>query len=367
MFSLKGGSSVLEFMTAQQLAEALHGEISGDGSVNLTGLAPAVSAQEGDLTFADNDRHFEAARQSGASAILTDKPHGLEEKVLIRVVNARVSMAQALRLFFPPEEYAPGIHASARVDATAQVDSTAHIGPHCSVGPGSRVGAGSVLVGGNHLGRNAWLGEGVRLHPNVVVYARSRIGNRVTIHAGTVIGADGYGYVFDAGRHEKVLQVGDVIIGDDVEIGANSAVDRGALGSTVVGAGTKIDNLVHIAHNVVIGRHCLVMGQCGFAGSTQVGDYAVVASQAGISGHLVIGRQAVIGAKSGVMRDVADGERVLGIPAATDRQAKRQMIGVTQLPELIRRVRALESAAKEAANATQGRSAKSTTGEGEAE
>jgi len=341
-------------MTAQQLAEALRGEISGDGSVELAGLAPAGSARAGDLTFAENDRHFAAARQGGASAILIDKPFAAEDKVLIRVANVRVAMARALRLFFPPEDYPPGIDATARVHGTARVDPTAHIGPQCSLGPGGRVGPRSVLRGGNHLGRDAWLGDAVCLHPNVVVYARSRIGNRVTIHAGTVIGSDGYGYVFDAGKHEKVLQVGDVVIGDDVEIGANSAVDRGSLGSTVVGAGTKIDNLVHIAHNVVIGRHCLVMGQSGFAGSTQVGDYAVVASQAGISGHLTIGAQAMIGAKSGVMRNVADGERVLGIPAARDRQAKRQMIGLTQLPELIRRVRALEAAAKEASDATRG-------------
>lgn len=164
----------------------------------------------------------------------------------------------------------------------------------------------------------------------------------MAIHAGTVIGSDGYGYVFDEGRHRKVLQVGQVIIHDDVEIGANAAIDRGALGATVIGEGTKIDNLVHVAHNVVIGRHCLVMGQVGFAGSTRVGDYAVVASQSGIAGHLTIGRQAVIGAKSGVMRDIPDGGKVLGIPAAPDRQAKRQMIAVQQLPELIHRLRELE-------------------------
>jgi UDP-3-O-[3-hydroxymyristoyl] glucosamine N-acyltransferase len=144
----------------------------------------------------------------------------------------------------------------------------------------------------------------VVLHPNVVLYARTVLGNRITIHAGTVIGSDGYGYVFDEGRHCKVLQVGNVIIHDDVEIGANSAIDRGALGSTVIGTGTKIDNLVHVAHNVVIGSHCLVMGQVGFAGSTHLGDYSVIASQSGIAGHLKLGKQSTVGAKSGVMRDI---------------------------------------------------------------
>jgi len=181
------------------------------------------------------------------------------------------------------------------------------------------------------------------LFPQVVVYSGCRIGDRVRIHAGTVIGADGYGYLFEAGRHLKVLQVGNVVIGDDVEIGANTCIDRAALGSTRIGSGSKIDNLVHIAHNVTIGRHCLIMGQVGFAGSTDLGDYGVVASQSGIAGHLKIGAQAVIGAKSGVMRDVPEKETVLGIPAAPARQAKRQWIAIQQLPELIRRVRELES------------------------
>jgi UDP-3-O-[3-hydroxymyristoyl] glucosamine N-acyltransferase len=153
--------------------------------------------------------------------------------------------------------------------------------------------------------------------------------------------------VFDEGRHRKVLQLGHVEIGNDVEIGANSAIDRGALGPTVIGAGSKIDNLVHMAHNVVLGQHCLIMGQVGFAGSTRLGNYCVVASQSGIAGHLKLGNQVTIGAKSGVMRDIEDGGRVLGIPAAPDKQAKRQWIGVTQLPDLIRRLRELEAQVKE--------------------
>ena len=197
-------------------------------------------------------------------------------------------------------------------------------------------------MGGNYIGRDCQIGDDVCLFPNVVIYAQCQIGHRVSIHAGTVIGSDGYGYVFDEGRHRKSLQVGNVIIHDDVEIGANTAIDRGALGATVIGQGSKIDNLVHIAHNVVIGRHCLIMGQVGFAGSTQLGDYCVIASQSGIAGHLKLGHQATVGAKSGVMRDIPDKGTVLGIPAAPDKQAKRQMIALQQLPELIRRTRELE-------------------------
>jgi len=329
-------------MTAAQIAEQLRGEVLGDGSVPITGFAPAESARPGDLTFAEKEAYFAAAEQSQAAAILVSGPFTSSRKVLIRVPNARVAVARVLPLFFPPDESPQGIHPSAVIAASAQVDPTAHVGPHCVVGPRVRIGARSVLMGGNHLGRDCQLGDDVCLYPNVVVYARSQIGHRVVIHAGTVIGSDGYGYVFDEGRHRKMPQVGTVIIDDDVEIGANAAIDRGALGATVLGAGTKIDNLVHIAHNVVLGKHCLVMGQAGFAGSTRLGDYCVVASQSGISGHLKLGNQVTIGAKSGVMRDLADGEVVLGIPAVPDKQAKRQIIAVQHLPELLKRMRELE-------------------------
>jgi len=332
--------------TVAEIAETLRGEIIGDGSVRLTGLSPAQHARAGELTFAENASYFAAAEQSQAAAILVAEAFAPSKKVLIRVRNARVAMARVLPLFFPPERPPSGIHPGAVIADSAQIDPTAHIGPNCVVHARVRLGARSVLMGGNHIGRESQIGDDVCLFPNVVIYARTQIGNRVSIHAGTVIGSDGYGYVFDEGRHRKVLQVGNVIIHDDVEIGANSAVDRAALGSTVIGEGTKIDNLVHVAHNVVIGRHCIVMGQSGFAGSTRLGDYCVIASQSGIAGHLKLGNQAIVGAKSGVMRDIPDGGVVLGYPAMPDKQAKRQMIALQQLPELIRRVRELERKAK---------------------
>ncbi len=263
--------------------------------------------------------------------------------MIIRVSNTRVAAARLLPLFFPLDEHPPGIDPSAVVAPSAEVHPSAHIGPHCAVGARAQVGARSVLMGGNHIGNDARIGEDCRLHPQAVLYSQTVVGHRVTIHSGTVIGSDGYGYVFDEGRHRKVLQVGNVVIHDDVEIGANSAIDRAAFGSTVIGAGTKIDNLVHVAHNVVMGRHCLVMGQAGFAGSTQLGDYAVIASQSGIAGHLKLGNQSTVGAKSGVMRDVPDGGTVLGIPAMPDKQAKRQWVAVQHLPEMLRRLRELES------------------------
>jgi UDP-3-O-[3-hydroxymyristoyl] glucosamine N-acyltransferase len=333
--------------TATQIAEKLQGELVGDGTVEFTGLAAAEHARAGELTFAENASYFAAAEQSQAAGILVADSFVSSSKVLIRVRNARVALARALPLFFPPDGYPSGIHPGATIAGSAQVDPTAHIGPNCVLGPGVRLGARAVLMGGNDLREGCRLGDDVCLFPNVVLYRQTQLGHRVTIHAGTVIGADGFGYVLDEGRHRKVLQLGNVVVHDDVEIGANVAIDRGTLGSTVIGEGTKIDNLVHVAHNVVIGRHCLIMGQVGFAGSTHLGDYVVVASQSGIADHLKLGNQAVVGAKSGVMRDVPDGGRVLGIPAAPDRQAKRQIIAIQHLPELFQRLRQLENQVQE--------------------
>lgn len=334
-------------LTVAQVAQHLQGQVVGDDSVELTGLAPADRAKASELTFAENASYFAAAEHSQATAILVAEPFESSSKILIRVANARVALARVLPLFFPPEEHPCGIHPSAAIADSARVDPTAHIGPNCVLGARVRLGARCVLMGGNDLRADCHLGDDVSLFPNVVLYRQTHLGHRVTIHAGSVIGSDGFGYVLDQGRHRKVLQLGNVIIHDDVEIGANVAIDRGTLGSTVIGQGTKIDNLVHVAHNVVIGQHCLILGQVGFAGSTTLGDYVVVASQSGIADHLKLGNQALVGAKSGVMRDVPDGGRVLGIPATADRQAKRQMIALQQLPELLRRTRELEKEVEE--------------------
>ncbi len=328
--------------TASQIAEAIQGEVIGDGSTKLTGFAPADSARPGDLTFAEKSSYLAVAEKSQASAILVTRDCTSSIKVLIRVPNPRVAMSKVLPLFFPEDSAHPGIDPSAVIAGSAKVDPTAQIGPGCVVGDRVKIGARCVLHGGNHIRCDSQLDDDVILHPNVVIYPKTRVGNRVIIHAGTVIGSDGYGYVFDEGRHRKIPQVGQVIIHDDVEIGANVTIDRGALGPTVIGQGSKIDNLVHVAHNVSIGRHCLIMGQCGFAGSTQLGDYCVVASQSGIAGHLKLGAQATVGAKSGVMRDIPDKGVVLGIPAQPDKQTKRQWIALQQLPDLLKQIRELK-------------------------
>jgi UDP-3-O-[3-hydroxymyristoyl] glucosamine N-acyltransferase len=328
--------------TVADIAKHVRGEVLGDGTEFITGFAPADAAKKGDLTFAENDAYFAAAEASAAAAILVAGDRKSERKTLIRVKNARLAFAKVLPLFFAEPVLEGQRHPTAVIPKTAFVDETAYIGPHCVIGEHCRIEARVALLGGNHIGEGSVLGEDTKLFPNVVLYARTQVGRRVRIHAGTVIGSDGFGYVFDSGVHQKVLQVGHVIIGDDVEIGANVAVDRGAIGPTIISKGTKIDNLTQIAHNVQLGEHCILCGQVGISGSTKVGNYSVLAGQVGLAGHLKLGNQVTVAAQSGVMHDIPDGEKWFGSPAMPDRQMKRQLLAAQQLPELLRRVKELE-------------------------
>lgn len=330
-------------LTAASVAEHLQGEVLGGGQTQLKGFAPADRAQAGDLTFAENDEFFARAEQTAASAIIVGGSQTSSTgKVVIRVKNARVAFAKALALFFPEPPLPAGIHPTAVIARTAQVDPSAHIGPHCVVGERAQIGGGTILLASNYIGDDCKLGLACKLFPNAVLYPRTELGARVRIHAGAVIGSDGYGYVQDAGIHRKVPQIGNVIVGDDVEIGANVTIDRGALGPTVIGKGTKIDNLVQLAHNVRVGEHCLIISQTGVAGSTKLGNYVILAGQSGIAGHLEIGNKVTVAAQSGVMHNIPDGQTVLGSPAQPDKQTKRQMLALQKLPELLRRVRQLE-------------------------
>jgi UDP-3-O-[3-hydroxymyristoyl] glucosamine N-acyltransferase len=329
-------------LTAAEIARHLQGEVVGDASARLSGFAPADRAKPGDLTFAESDAYFAAADQSSASAIIVSGQVPSTRKVLICVPNARVAFAKALELFFPESRPPSGIHPSAVIAPTASIDPTAHVGPCCVVSDGAQVGARAVLHACNYIGADCKLKDDVVLYPNVTLYPRTELGNRVRIHSGTVIGSDGFGYVQDSGIHRKVPQIGNVIVGDDVEIGANVTVDRGALGPTVIGRGTKIDNLVQIAHNVQIGEHCLLIAQVGVAGSTKLGNYVVLAGQVGIAGHLKLGNQVTVGAQGGVMNDIPDGQKWLGTPAQPDKEMKRQFIALRNLADLHKRVAELE-------------------------
>lgn len=328
--------------TTRQIAEAIGAVVVGSPDQVITGFAPADSAKPGDLTFAENEAYYLRAKASFASAILVAGDFPAEGKALLRVANARVAFAKVLPLFFPEPVAAPGVHPTAVVAASATVDAGAHVGPYCVVGERSRIGAGAVLMAHVCVGDDCAVGEGSRLHPHVTLYQRTHLGRRVRIHAGTVVGADGFGYVLDGGEHRKVPQVGQVVVHDDVEIGSNTTIDRAALGATVIGRGTKIDNLVQVAHNVAIGEHSILVAQVGIAGSTRLGDYVTVAGQVGIAGHLRIGDRVVLAAQSGVMHHIPEGQKWMGSPAQPDRVTKRQLLVIERLPELLRRVQELE-------------------------
>ncbi len=328
--------------TVAHLAETLQGQVIGDGSLEVRGFAPADRAKSGDLTFAENEVYFARAEQSSASAILVDGPFVSSKKTLIKVSNSRIAFARVLPLFFPDPVFLPGVHPSAVVDPTAQIADSAHVGPGCIIGAGTKIGARTVLWGNVFVAPVCEVGEDCHLYPNVTLYSRTQVGNRVRIHAGSVIGSDGFGYVLDQGAHRKVPQVGSVILQDDVELGACVTIDRGALGPTVVGRGTKIDNLVQLGHNVTTGEHCILVSQTGVAGSTRLGNYVTLGGQVGLAGHLKLGNRVMVAAQSGVMNDIPDGEKWMGAPARPNQKMKRQFIALERLPDLVKRVAELE-------------------------
>ncbi len=325
-----------------ELAKKLHGEVIGDDQIRVSGLAPANSARRGDLTFAENAKYFMAAESSMAAAILVQDESASADKVLIRVENVRLALAQVIPLFFPEPVHMPEIHATAVVAPTAEIHPSACIGPYCVIEDHVRIGEKAVLTSHVFVGSHSEIGAGTRLFSNVSIYPETKIGARVRIHSGSVIGSDGYGYIFSEGVHHKIPQIGNVILEDDVEIGACVTIDCGALGSTVIGKGTKIDNQVQIGHNVTTGEHCLIVSQTGIAGSTELGKFVTLAGQVGIAGHLKIGDKVTIVAQSGVMHDVPDGQKWMGSPARPDKQAKRQLLAFQQLPDALQRLRQLE-------------------------
>lgn len=329
--------------TAGEIAKRLAGTVEGDESLVLSGFASAAEAGQGFLTFAESELYLEKADKSQASAILLDgELKSNSGKTIIRVKNARIAFAYVMQLFFPEPIFEPGIHPSAIVEPGAQVDPTAYIGAFCRIGKSAVIGKGVVIGESCQVGDGTQIGDDSRIFPRVTFYPSVKIGKRVRIHSGSVIGSDGFGYVLDQGRHVKVPQIGTVIIHDDVEIGANVTIDRGAMEATEIGRGTKIDNLVMIAHNVKVGENCIIVSQVGVAGSTRLGNYVVLAGQVGIAGHLNLGNQVTVGAKAGVMNNIPDGQMWLGTPAMPHKDAKRVMIAWQSMPDALKRLRALE-------------------------
>ncbi len=329
--------------TLAELAAELGGTVVGDGSTQIRGVAGIREAQPGDVTFIANARYDAYLSQTHASAVICSRDPREARVPLLIVDNPYLAFQKAVRLF-RPELYQPlpGVHPTAVVSPAASIGENASIGAHCVIEAGARIGAHSVLMPGCYVGVQAAIGERALLYPRVTVREECVIGDRCILHPGVVIGADGFGFAFDAGRYHKVPQVGNVVVGDDVEIGANTTIDRATTDATRIGDGTKIDNLVQIGHNVVTGKHCIIVAQVGISGSTILEDYVTIGGQAGIVGHVRLGTGSMVGAQSGVTKSVAAGDKVSGYPAMALNAWKRVTAYLMRLPQLFERAKALE-------------------------
>ncbi|MBL9215367.1 MAG: UDP-3-O-(3-hydroxymyristoyl)glucosamine N-acyltransferase [Opitutaceae bacterium] len=323
----------------------------GHTEAKVGDIASLAAAQPGDLSFLGNAKYRSQVPASRASVLLLPPDYPGEpgpDQVFLFVDHPSVALARLCsrieqQLWPKPP---PGIHPSAVVAATARIDPTASVGPLCVVEDAATIGPGTVLDASVCVGRGARLGEGCWVMPGCLVGSYCELGRRVRLQPGVIIGSDGFGYEFVQGRHEKVPQIGIVVIGDDVEIGANSTLDRARFSRTVVGEGTKIDNLVQVAHNVVIGRHCILCAQVGISGSTTVEDYVILGGQTGVGGHITIGKGSKAGGQTGISADVPPGSYLNGTPAIPYMLERRLQILHQRLPDLFKRVEALERRAE---------------------
>lgn len=334
--------------TVGELADVVKGRVYGDPQTVIRGIAAIEDARIGDITFAESLRFLQNAAQSEASAILT--PEAVETfaagaggaKTIIQVSNPRLAFAQLLDLFAPEQYAGRGIDPTAVIGADFRCGGNVHIGANCVLGENVRLGDNVTIHPLVYLGDDVEVGDNTVIHPNVTLLRGTVVGSDCVLHSGVVCGADGFGYLTMGGKHRKVPQIGNVAIGDRVEIGANVTIDRARTGTTRVGSGTKIDNLVHIGHNCDIGEDCLIVAQVGLAGGVDVGHHVVIAGQSGVKEQVKIGAGAVIGAQTGVMGDVAPGAFVSGYGAKPHKEMLRSQAAIQQLPDLMKKFREME-------------------------
>jgi UDP-3-O-[3-hydroxymyristoyl] glucosamine N-acyltransferase len=326
-----------------QLARHVGGAVRGDENKPISGIAPLGDAGPRELSFLTNPKYRDLVRETKAAAVLAPSGSGLEGIDLLEVAEPYLALASLLALFHPPAPRRPGISERAHVGESVTIGTEVSVGPFAVVGDGAVLGKRAVIGAGCVVGEDCRVGEETELKPRVVLYPGTVIGRRCLIHSGVVLGADGFGFATSGDVHHKVPQVGRVVVEDDVEIGANTTVDRAALGETLIGEGSKIDNLVMIAHGVKIGPGTLMAAQAGVAGSTRVGRRTTWAGQSGAAGHLEIGDGAIIAAKSAVLKDLPAGAFVIGIPAVEHGRWKRMRASLNRLPELRQEVRKLRS------------------------
>jgi len=330
--------------TVQQLADLVAGEVEGDTARHVSGVAPVDRAGPDDLTFVVNERYARQLESAGVGACLVPPSVQLEANGItyIRVENPELAFGVLLGVFHPENRPEPGVHSTVIIGRRTRIDAAVWIGPYVTIDDNSVIGSGTQIWPHTHIGAGVRIGRDCRVGPGCTILNDVQVGDRVRLHTGVRLGVDGFGYATRAEGLMRIPQVGRCTIGDDVEIGANCTVDRGALGDTEIGRGTKIDNLVHIAHNVKIGEDCIIVAQVGVAGSVSVGDGVQLGGQSGIAGHLTIGSGARIGGQAGVIGDVPAGAVYSGYPARPHRQSLRASAGTLRLPEFLRRLRDLE-------------------------
>jgi UDP-3-O-[3-hydroxymyristoyl] glucosamine N-acyltransferase len=329
-------------VTVRQLAEQVRGEVLGDPELPICNARTLTEAEPGDITFVETEKNLAAWQASKASAAVVPTSVPVNGRPVIRVADPLMAFAHIVQ-YLRGHDPAPlgQVHPTAVIHPTARLAPGVSIGPVAVIGDGTTIGENTLVHAGTVIGRFCKIGSNVVIHPRVVLYDDCVLGNRVIIHAGAVIGADGFGYRIQKGQHVKVPQLGWVEIEDDVEIGACTTIDRGTFSPTRIGTGTKIDNLVMIGHNCQIGRHNVVCGQVGIAGSSTTGDYVVMAGQVGVADHITIGSQVVIGAKSGVSSNIQSGSNVFGFPASSAYEQRRMLASLRKLPELREEVKQL--------------------------
>ena len=331
--------------TATELADAIGSTLEGDGTLEISGVAAPERAASHDLIYIDSPKYLERAAASAALCVIAAEGLRLPDKTVLRSAHPKFAFSKAATLILDRAPIASGIHPTAVVAPLARVAANASIGPYAVIGEDAHIGAGTQIGAHCVIGAGCWIGEHCRVHPCVTLYHHVRIGHRVEIHSGAVIGADGFGYTFGEGKHWKFPQVGIVEIGDDVEIGANATIDRGSLDDTRIAEGVKLDNLVHIGHNCQIGPHTVVAAQVGFSGSCTVGKNVVIGGQAGFGEHCELEDGAVIGGQSGLPggKTIHSGQTVWGTPARSLKKFKEQYAVYGRLPELAARIKSLEA------------------------
>jgi len=330
-----------------EIAKVLNGRILGDEHLLIEGIAPIETAKAGEMSFVADRKNEKKAASSGASVLIVRETlPGLETTFLV-VGNPYFAFAKAMALFHPPPVFLPGIDASAVVAEGLEIGEGASIGPLAVIEAGVRIGAGARVGAGVFVGEGSTIGADTLIHPNVTIREGVRIGARVIVHSGTVIGSDGFGFAPEKGSYHKIPQVGGVIVEDDVELGANVAIDRGTLGDTVIGRGTKVDNLVQIGHNVVIGNDTILVAQVGISGSVRIGHHVTLAGQVGVAGHLSIGDHVVLGGKSGVTKDIPSGSGLTGFPPIPHKSWLKAQAVFRHLPEMKSQVKELTDKVKQ--------------------